>query len=46
MKTFVEDKSGKNREIALKLRKGHAILGTILLIIGKIDVFIGVFLNE
>lgn len=45
MKVFLEDKSGKNREVALTIRKVHAILGTLLLIAGKIDVIIGMFLN-
>lgn len=45
MKVLLEDKSGKNREIALKIRKIHAILGTFLLIAGKVDVIIGMILN-
>ena len=46
IKVFLEDKSGKNREIALTMRKGHAISGTLLYLIGKTDVLIGMFINE
>ena len=45
MKVLLEDKSGKNREFTLKIRKVHAILGTMLLLAGKIDVIIGMILN-
>jgi hypothetical protein len=43
---FLEDKSGKNRESVFTIRKGHAILGMLLYLIGKADVLIGMFLNE
>ncbi len=46
IKTFLEDKSGKNREIALTLRKGHFIFGILLYLIGKADVLIGMFINK
>lgn len=46
IKVLLEDKSGKNREIALSMRKGHAIHGTLLFLLGKADVLIGMFINE
>ena len=46
IKVLLEDKSGKNREFALSMRKGHAIHGTLLYLLGKADVLIGMFINE
>lgn len=46
IKVLLEDKSGKNREVALSMRKGHAINGMFLYLLGKADVLIGMFINR
>lgn len=45
IKTLLEQKGKKNNEIALSIRKGHAIVGTIIFLIAKIELNVGFNLN-
>ena len=43
MRTLIIDKTKQDRSIALKMKIGHGFMGTLLYLLGKAEIFIGLW---